>query len=112
VAIGVPKPTRFFIPNSSKAETEAAYLEMKKALVDQLKMTVLERRIFKLSRTTGKRTWQFEVGGPKPQESQYIVMAIFESSVFIVMHQTPDGDPGPIVLIDKAEVLDTEEFRA
>ena len=108
---GELQPSRFFIPNTSKTKTETVYTEMKEALVDQLRFTIQERRIFKLHQASGKRTWRFEVGKPKPQESHYIVMAIFEASVFVVVNQTLTGIPGPIVLLDKAEVTGIEEFR-
>ena len=103
---------RFFIPDTSKAQAEPAYLEMRRALIDQLRFTIQECRIFKLSYTNSKRNWQVEVGKPKPQENQYVVMAIFEAGVFIVVNQTLSGAAGPIVLIDKAEVTAIEEFQA
>ena len=102
---------RFFIPSVAKSEAELAYLEMKKSLVDQLRFPLQERRIFRLNYTNSKRNWQVEVGKFKPQESQYIAVAIFEASVFIVMNRTPSGGSGPIVLIDKSEVTEAEDFR-
>ena len=85
---------------------------MKRSLVDQFRFPIQERRLFRLGYTNSKRKWQVEVGMPKPQESQYIVMAIFEASVFIVVHQTPTGGPGPILLVDKNEVTSVEEFHS
>ena len=101
---------RFFIPSVSKSELEPVYLEMKRSLVDQLRFPIQERRIFKLTYANNKRTWRVEIGKSKPQESQYVAVAIFEASVFIVMNQTPSGGTGPIVLIDKTEVTEIEDF--
>jgi hypothetical protein len=103
---------RFFVPTTSVSESEPAYLEMKRSLVDQLRFPIQERRIFRLNYTNSKRNWQIEVGKGKPQESQYIAVAIFEASVFIVLNQTTTGGPGPIVLIDKSEVTEIEDFQA
>ncbi len=108
----MPQPMRFFIPNTSKTDTEPVYFEMRHALVDQLRFTIQERRIFKLSYTNSKRNWHVEVGKPKPQENQYVVMAIFEAGVFVIVNQTLSGGSGPIVLVDKAEVTAVEEFQA
>jgi len=103
---------RFFVPSASKAQAEPAYQEMKRSLVDQLRFPIQERRIFKLTYADGKRTLRVEIGESKPQESQYIAVAIFEAGVFIVLNQTPRGGSGPIVLIDKSQVIEIEDFIA
>jgi hypothetical protein len=111
VAVGTPKQAQFFLPNTAKSNAELAYQELKRSLVDQFRFPIQERRLFKLSYTNSKRNWHVEVGMSKPQESQYIVFAIFEASVYIVVNRTPSGGAGPIVLVDKAEVTAVEEFR-
>lgn len=103
---------RFFIPSVTKSEIEPTYLEMQRSLVDQLRLTIQARRIFKLSYIDGKKTLRVEIGQPKPQENHYIAVAIFEANVFVVINQTRTGGPGPIVLIDKAEVTQVEDFLA
>jgi hypothetical protein len=106
---------RFFVPRTSKSEAEPAYLEIKRLLIDQLRVSILERRIFSLSYANGKNDrdkWYAEVGQPGQQERQYEVVAIFESNLFIIVNRTEHGAPGPIVLVNKDEVTAVEEFAA
>jgi hypothetical protein len=103
---------KFFIPRTKHSEVEAVYAEMKRSLFDQLRMPIVDRRIFKLSYTNSKRDWHVQVGEPGQREPQYEVMAIFESTVFIVLNQTSAGSAGPIVLVDKAEVTGVEDFTS
>ena len=73
---------RFFIPSVSESDTEPAYFEMRRSLVDQLRFPIQMRRIFTLTYIDGKRTWKVEIGQPKPQESQYVAVAIFSGAMY------------------------------
>jgi hypothetical protein len=103
---------RFFIPRTKSSEAETVYLEIKRSLTDQLRLPIQERRIFNLRYTNSKRNWYAEVGQIGQQERQYEVVAIFESNVYIIFNQSEHGGPGPIVLVDKSEVTDIEDFKA
>ncbi len=102
---------QFFMPRTSNAQSEIAYADIKRILLDQLGMPITERRIYSLSYASGKRVWRSQVGQIGQRERQYEVMAIFElAKVYIVYNKTPSGEAGPITLIDKEEVTSIEEF--
>ncbi|MDB5178604.1 MAG: hypothetical protein JWN01_547 [Patescibacteria group bacterium] len=102
---------RFFLPHTGKGEAEAAYQEIKKSLSSQFRLPLLESRIFSLSYTNSKKKWYAEVGQLEEQEGQYEILAIFESKQYIVFTRTKQGGAGPIIVVDKAEVTDIENFE-
>jgi len=103
-------PMQFFVPNVKKLEAEIAYQGVIKGLESQFRLPILEHRIFSLSYTNSKKRWYAEVGQLEEQENRYEIVAIFESKQFIVFTHTPDGKPGPIILVDKDEVTKVEDF--
>lgn len=103
---------QFFIPHIAKLEADAAYQGVIKALESQFRLPVLDHRIFSLSYTNSKKKWYAEVGQLEEQEGRYQIVAIFESKQFIVFTHTPEGKPGPIILVDKDEVTTVEDFDA
>ena len=86
------------------------YDGMAVALKDQLRTTITDRRIFSLRYTHDKKKRQLQVGQLEQQEKRYEVMAIFESSPYIVFTQAKGGDHGITILVNKDEVTDIEDF--
>jgi hypothetical protein len=101
---------QFFIPHIAKLETDTAYQGIIKELESQFRLPILDHRIFSLSYTNSKKKWYAEVGQLEEQEGRYQIVAIFESKQFIVFTHTPEGKPGPIILVDKDEVTKVENF--
>jgi hypothetical protein len=106
------KPIKFFIPHTDKVEAETVYQAVKKSLHSQLRLPILDRRIFSLSYINSKRRWHAEVGELEEQEGKYEILAIFESKEYIVFTRAKDGAAGPIILIAKSEVTAVVEFEA
>lgn len=102
---------KFFIPQTQPADTDAAYQQIKAVLLDQFRLPIQDRRIFRLSYTNSKRRWTAEVGQSEQQERRYQIIAIFESKQYIVYTRTKHGGSGPIILVDKAEVTAAEDFE-
>jgi len=103
---------QFFLPHVATLEAETAYQGIIKGLESQFRLPILDHRIFSLSYTNSKKKWYAEIGELEEQENRYQVVAILESKQFIVFTHTPDGKPGPIILVDKDEVTEVEDFDA
>lgn len=101
---------KFFVPQVPAARGEAVYARITDILKKQLRWPMTPRRIRLLKYTHDKRTHTLEVGELEAQESRYVVMAIFESSQYIVFTCTPTGKPGVIILVSKDDVTDIEDF--
>jgi hypothetical protein len=103
---------QFFVPHTSPAEADEAYKDIKASLISQFRLPILERRIFSLSYLNSKKRWRAEVGQLEQQERRYEILAIFESKQYIVFTRAANtGSPGPIILVDKAEVTASEDFE-
>jgi hypothetical protein len=102
---------QFFMPQAKPREAEEVYQEIKDTLFSQFRLPIQDRRIFRLSYTNSKKKWRAEVGQSEQQERRYQIMAIFESKQFIVFTRTAQGHAGPVILVDKAEVTDAEDFE-
>jgi hypothetical protein len=102
---------QFFIPRTKSTETEEIYGEIKKNLVGIFHLPIEERRVFSLSYTNSKKAWYSEVGQLEEHERRYEVVAILESKQYIVFTRTPHGSPGPMILVDKAEVTGVVDFE-
>jgi hypothetical protein len=103
---------QFFIPHIGKLEADSAYQGIIKELESQFRLPILDHRIFSLSYTNSRKKWYAEVGQLEEQEGRYQIVAILESKQFIVFTHTPEGKPGPIILVDKDEVTSVENFDA
>lgn len=104
---------RFYIPRTAPGEAERAYLEIKRLVTEQMRVPIVDRRIFSLRYANGKHDkdkWYAEVGRVGQQERHHEVVAILEANVFIIVHRTEHGSAGPIVLVSKDEVTAVEEF--
>ena len=102
--------TKFFVPQAAPGAAEASYREIKQALVSQFRLPITDRRIFAVNYTNSKKHWYAEVGALEEQEDRYEILAIFESKQYIVFTRSRHGAAGPIILIDKTEVTDVEDF--
>ncbi|QQR52560.1 hypothetical protein IPG36_00280 [bacterium] len=102
---------RFFIPHTSPVQEEEVYAGIKKALLSQFRLPIVDRRIQSLSYFNSKRHWHAQVGQMEQQERRYDVWAIFESKQYIVFTRTPLGAAGPIILVDKTEVTAVQDFE-
>ena len=100
------------MPHVGVLEAEIAYQGIQKGLESQFRLPILEHRIFSLSYTNSKKKWHAEIGQLEEQENRYLIMSIYESKQFIVFTHTKDGRPGPIILVDKDEVTQVEDFDA
>jgi len=102
---------QFFLPQVEKDDTEESYRAIKDALLRQLRLPIQDRRVFRLHYVNSKKKWHAEVGQPEQQERRYQILAIFESRQFIIFTRTNQGDSGPVILVDKDEVVEAEDFE-
>ncbi len=103
---------RFFVPHTSATEAEATYRSIASLLKLQLRLPIVERRIYNLNYANNKKYWYAEVGLLEEQENQYEILAIFESKSYIIYTRSVAGGAGPIIMVDKTQVTDVEDFDA
>lgn len=104
-------PVKYFIPQTKPRDHEAVYQAMVAAVGDQLKAVVGDRKIFSISYIREKKLCYAEVGQMDQQEGRYQVMAILESSPYIVYTRAKNGTPGVMVLVNKDDVTDIQDFK-
>lgn len=103
-------PVKYFIPQTKPRDHAAVHQAMVTAVHDQLKAEVGERRIFSISYVREKKLCYAEVGKLDQQEGRYTVMAILDSSPFIVYTHAKNGTPGVMVLVNKDDVTNIVDF--
>lgn len=99
---------KFFIPQAKKSEFETKYQTIIEILKDQFRWPIVERKIFSLDYVHDKKSLSVEVGQELKQ--RYEVMAILESSSYLVFTRTPSGAAGVTLLVNKAEVESVVDF--
>jgi hypothetical protein len=102
---------RFFVPQSKKAQQLSDYQAIIALLKDQLRWPIEDRKIYSLSYTHDKKDYSVEVGKLEPLEGRYTVLAILDSSVYLVFTKAKDGRPGTTILVNKTEVTQVVEFE-
>ena len=107
-----PPAVRFFIPSVKKSELESSYTDMIAAIKYQFNWKVSERRIQSLTYLHDRRKVVARVGEPEQFEHHYIVVAIFEAGMYLVVTRHPNGNPGPTIVVNTAEVSEVVDFLA
>lgn len=79
---------------------------------DQLRLKITDKKIQSITYLHDKRRWHVEVGQSHPEYRRYTVVAIFESTSYIVMTQGPTGQPGLTVMVNSAEITDITEVSS
>lgn len=100
----------FFIPQTKVEAAEALYASMADQLKDQMRWPITPRRIFALKYTHDKKVCTAKVGQTAGQGDRYIVMAIFESTHYIVFTHGLTGGVGTTILVNKDEITAIEDF--
>ncbi len=102
---------KFFVPQASRSEYQSAYEGIAKAVKDQLRVAITDRRIFSIEFIQDKKNWRAEVGQPDPQQGRYEVIAIFESKPHIIFTKAADGSQGLTILISNDDITKVEDFE-
>ena len=105
-----PPAVRFFIPSVKKSELEASYAAMIAAIKYQFNWKATDRRIVSLTYLHDRRKVTARVGEPEQFEHHYIVVAIFEAGMYLVVTRSPNGKPGPTIVVNAAEVSEVVDF--
>jgi hypothetical protein len=101
---------KFFVPQTEASEYETAYQGILRAVKDQMRMPITERRIFSISYVHDKKKFHADVGGLDPQQGRYEVLAILESKPHVIFTRAENGDPGLTMLVNSDEITDVEDF--
>jgi hypothetical protein len=109
-SIDLPKAVQFFVPLSGTGDEEAVYQAIIKSVESQMRWRIADRRIYKLSYLHDKKRYRVQVGDKDPVEDRYEVMAILESSVYIIYSRAIDGNHGMTIMVNKTEVTEVIEF--
>ena len=104
------KSPKFFIPQARPSETEAVYAHVKDVLKDQLRWPIGDRRIYGLKYTHDKKHLSVHVGELEAQSNRYTILAIYDSTLYIVYTRAANGGPGVTILINKDEVTEVIDF--
>jgi hypothetical protein len=110
MAADTKKPVKFFVPEATPHEAEGVYALARAALTDQLRWPITDRRVFRLDYVHDKKSRSVEVGGLEAQSRRFIILAIFESSVYIVHTRAVNGGAGVTILVSKDEVTEVTDF--
>jgi hypothetical protein len=101
---------KFFIPQTKKSEYDKQYQAIIATLKDQLRWPITDRRIYSLEYVHDKKNFKVEVGKLDPYEQRYEVVAILESSTFLVFTRTKDKGVGVTILVNPQEVTGIVNF--
>ncbi|HVE80722.1 MAG TPA: hypothetical protein VNA68_01095 [Candidatus Dormibacteraeota bacterium] len=101
---------QFFIPHTTKARLETKYQDLSDIAQEQLRAKVTDQRIFSINYIQDKKRLRLAVGEFEQQENRYKILAILESSPYIVCTRTKEGLPGITILVNKDDVTDIEYF--
>jgi hypothetical protein len=105
-------PVDFFIPRVKKSEQAAAYEAMIAAIKYQFNWRVNERRVMSMTYLHDRRTVVARVGEREQFEHHFEIVAIFEAAMYLVVTRLPNGNPGPTILVNNAEVTEVVDFLA
>ena len=105
-----PPAVRFFIPSIKKSELESTYTDMIAAIKYQFNWKVTDRRIVSLTYLHDRRKVTARVGEPEQFEHHYVVVAIFEAGNYLVVTRSPNGKPGPTIVVNTAEGSEVVDF--
>lgn len=101
---------KFFLPQTTRPQYEATYKGIVDSLKEQLRWSVIDRRIYSLRYIHDKKEYLAEVGKREPLEHRYEIIAILESNAYIIFTRTTAGQPGTTILVEKGEVQEVIEF--
>lgn len=110
-ATATPKPMKFFIPRTHGTGAEVVYQGIMDSLKSQFRLPIQEHRIYRLRYVNSKKKWHAQVGQLEEHENQYEIVAIFESKLYMIFTRSKTGASGPIILVDKDEVTEIEDFE-
>lgn len=88
------------------------YGQTRDLLKEQLRWPITDRRIASLRYVHDKKVCTATVGQLENQNHRYEIVAIYESSLYIVYTRAPNGAAGVTILVAKEEVTDVEDFDA
>lgn len=101
---------QFFVPQAKKRDYETTYEGLIDIAKDQLRWPVTSRKIFRIEYISHKKPFIAEVGRLAPAEHRYEIVAILDSTVYLVVTKAIDGGPGITILVDKSDVTSVIEF--
>jgi hypothetical protein len=82
------------------------------AIKYQFNWKATERRILSLSYTRDRRNIVARVGEREQFEHHFEVVGIFEAGMYLVVTRLPNGNPGPTIIVNTAEVTEVIDFLA
>jgi hypothetical protein len=103
---------KFFVPQVAPGDFQATYEGIVKAVKDQLRIPIVERKIFSINYIHDKKPWRAEVGQLDPEHGRYKVVAIFEAKPYIVYTRALNGDQGITILVSGDEISAIEDFSS
>ena len=101
---------KFHIPQVPASQQEAAYAVIAKAVKEQMRINVTPRRIFGINYLHDKKRINVRVGEHDPHDGRHIVLAILESSPYVVYTRQLTGGPGVNILVNKDEITEILDF--
>lgn len=102
---------KFFVPEiTDDKETETIYAHAKRSAVEGFGWQVSDRRIRRISYREGGKLLQAEVGKPDPITGEP-VMAIFESTTYLICTENRGVRQGAPILVGRHEVIESAEFE-
>ena len=103
--------TKFFVPKAKDdAQAQEVWESVKKFAEETLDWEVSDRRIFSIAYQKHGKEYHVEVGKPDPRNEE-LVVAIFESTTYLVCTPNRGVLRGMPLLISKSELTDITDFK-
>ena len=107
----MPTEMKFFIPKAKDdAEAQEIWKAVKKFAEETLEWEVSDRRIFSIAYQKQSENFYVEVGQPNPRNGE-LVIAILESTTYLVCTPSRGVLRGMPILIGKSELRDITDFQ-